>query len=177
MKKKEYRITNIYQLGIRFTKPGLYCVMSDTKEFNEYRFYDGKWIENWPEGVEFDVDGGPEDDIILGGLHWWLISDHMRKVLINSNITGIQFLPVKVTHAGLNEEIGPYWAINVIRNVDELTWSSIDDLDFFRRSTGIFVSNRLKRRLEQQGANRGVSFTRMPMELIDPSGSETRSRK
>ena len=171
MKKKEDRITNVYQLFIRFSKSGLYCVKSDTKGFNEYRFYDGTWIEDWPEGVEFIVDGEPEEDLVLGGLAWWLISDRMRQVFLDNNIPGVQFLPVKVIHVGRNEEIGPYWVINVIQSVDGLTWSSVDDLDFFRRSAGIFVTNRLKKKLEQQKANRGVSFRRMPMELIDPNGS------
>jgi hypothetical protein len=171
MKKQEDRITDIYMLGIRFTKPGLYCVKSDKKGFNEYRFYEGKWIEDWPDGIEFVVDGEPEEDIILGGLHYWLISDRMRQVLVDNNIPGVQFLPVKVVHTKWNKEIGPYWIINVIRSVKGLSWASVGNLDFFRRSTDIFVSNRLKKKLEQQQASRGASFTRMPMDLIDPNGS------
>lgn len=169
MTKRKDSITGIYLLGTCFTRPGYYCVRKDTKGFNEYRFYDGKLIEVWPEGIEFVVDGEPEDDFVLGGLHWLLISNRVCQLFIESGIAGIQYLPVKVVHNSSGEEIGPYWAMHVIRSIEGLTWSLVDDLDIFRVRASIFVSNRIKKKLEQKKVNRGASFTRMPMELIDPS--------
>jgi hypothetical protein len=161
------QITDIYMLGISFTKPGLYCVESDKQGFNEHRFYEGESIEDWPQGIVFVFDGGPKDDFLLGGLHWLLISESVRQVFIESKVKGVQYLPVKVVYILNNEEIGVYWAINVIQSVERLTWKFVDELDIFRRKTDIFISNRLKRKLEQRKATKGAYFTRMPQKILN----------
>jgi len=153
--KKKYKI---YELGYGFSNDGLYCVKSDKKGFNEYRFYDGKWIEDWPEGIEFVFEGEPIEDFLVGDLHWRLISDEVKQLFEQEEIPGVQFLPVLVYHAQLSRYIGPYWVLNVIKSVEKLRWHYVSNLDFFRWTTGIFISIKLKKHLEIKGIAKGTTF-------------------
>jgi hypothetical protein len=166
MSKSKNKSNRLYMLSNSFWTEGLICIQSDKKGFNEYRLYEGKWIEDWPDDVEFVVDGKQLEDFIVGGLHWRLISDRVRKVLEQENIQSVQFLPVKVFYAKSNDYIGPYWVLNIIRNVNSLRWEFVSGLDFFRRNTDTFVSERLKHSLVQANVTRGVSFTPVPLKTL-----------
>jgi len=155
--------SNVYQLFIGFTNKGLYYVKSDRREFNEYRFYNGEWIENWPEDISFIFDGEPEGDFLMGGLHWRLVSERVRQVFIQNKIPGVQFLPVKVIHNQTGKELGPYYVLNILQSAVGQNRTSIQNLDFFRRITDVFISERLKRQLEQEHASSGASFQRVPL--------------
>jgi len=105
--------------------------------------------------------------MIWGGLHWYLVSERIRQLFINNDIVGVQFLPVKVVHKKNYKEIGTFWVINVMQSVKSLRWNLINDMDIFRRRTDTFVSNRLRKLMIQNEANRGVGFLKMPTRLID----------
>jgi hypothetical protein len=151
----------------------LYCVGKDIKGFDgRHNFYQGKSINNWPIGITFYCEGAEEDDLLLGGLHWYLLSDKVRETLLSNKIVGVQFLPVKVIHQKTRNEIGRYWAINVFNEVDSLHWSQVQNNDIFRLSRGkkttIYVSEHVKTILEKNGATEGISFRRVPHSLIYP---------
>ena len=158
------QFNNVYLLGPDFTsKNNMYCVKSEIKGFDEYRFYKGEWIKDWPKDIIFYCEGKKEVDLLLGGLHWLLASERMRQVFIQNDVQGIQFLKTEVVHNNTGKVLDPYWAPNVIQATESLHWENIQNLNIFRcHKTSIFVSEQLKRWLEKAGAIRGVVFTRMP---------------
>jgi hypothetical protein len=163
----------IYQFGPSFGQSDeYYCISSDTKNFYEYRFYDGDIIKDWPKDVLFTCLGQFPTDLILGGLHYFLVSESIRRVLVDNNISGIQFLPVKVIFEKIHEAIGPYWVINVYREVGSLR-NYLEGGDIFRQSTSIYVSNRTKRLLEEAGAIRGCDFRGISDKLLSSSEPRT----
>jgi len=164
MPKKQFA----YLLSYDFETNGLYCVESDTKGFNEYRFYDGKWIEDWPEDILFIVEGEKIEDFMVCYLHYMLISERVRCALVEKDIQGVQYLPVRVVHRLTKENLGPYWALNVIPTVEKLRWNSIQGKDLFRyASTSVYISESLKNFLEQAQLTSGAGFVRIPQRLLD----------
>jgi hypothetical protein len=97
-------------------------VERDDRGFNEYRFYSGAWIDDWPEGVTIYVTGEQAEDYLVGGMHWIVVSEKVRGVFQQHKVHGVQFLPVQVIHCETKEEFGPYWVLHVIRSVDALDW-------------------------------------------------------
>ncbi len=53
-------------------------------------------LENWPEGITFYIKYQFAEDILIGGIHWVLVSDRVRQAIEKCQITGAQFLPVRV---------------------------------------------------------------------------------
>jgi hypothetical protein len=100
----------------------LVLVKSDKKGFNELRFYSGQFIKDWPEGITFYMKGTHYEDYLVVGLHWMVVSDGVRKVFEECELTGVQLLPVHIVIDGSGKEIGPYWAMNVYQEVDALHW-------------------------------------------------------
>ena len=155
-----------YKLGYQFTTPGLYCVKEDTKDFDEYRFYKGGIIDDWPDDIYFIFDGAPEENFLNGGLHWRLVSDQVRQVFEDNDVQGVQFLPVTVIHNKTGKQLGPYWVINVVQSVKKLEWNLIKDFLFVRRSTGLYISDSLKRKLEQAKVTSGASFRPISAKIL-----------
>ena len=166
MNKIKEKWSLLYHLGPDFGTKGLYCIESDKKDFNEYRFYSGEWIDDWPDDIEFVVDGEPLDDPILGGLHWRLFSEGMRQIIEQEKVPGVQFLPVKVLYAKTGDYIGPYWAPNIMLTANSIKAGFDSGYEFFRRSTGTFISDRLKRLLEKAKVTRGAYFRPVPMKML-----------
>lgn len=162
----------IYHLGPDFGTKGLHCIKWDCKDFNEYRFYSGEWIDDWPDDIEFVVDGKPLDDLILGGLHWLLYSEGMRQIFEQEKIPGVQFLPVNVLYAKTGGYIGPYWAPNIMLNTSSIEAGFASRYEFFRQSTATFISDRLKRLLEKTKVTRGIYFNPIPMKQLDLDASK-----
>lgn len=164
MPEKEFA----YLLGFGFRSSGLYSVDYDLRGFNEYRFYDGKLIKDWPEGIFFTVEGEIIEDFLELILHFKLISESVRKILIEHAVQGIQYLPVKVLHRLTNEYLGPYWVINVIPTVAKLRWDTISGLDVFRfGKTSVYISERIKKVLEKAQLTSGAVFIRIPRQTLD----------
>jgi hypothetical protein len=101
---------------------GLILVKDDLKGFNEYRFWDENLIEDWPEGITFYVKGKKHEDYVVVGLHWTIVSERVHKCFEELNVKGAQFLPVHIIIEEKKEEIGPYWALHVIQEIDALDW-------------------------------------------------------
>jgi len=157
-----------YLLSYSFEANGLYCVESDTKGFNEYRFYDGTWIEDWPEDILFIVEGEQEEDFMLCYLHYMLISDRVRRALIEKDIQGVQFLPTRVVHRQTKVNLGPYWALNIIPTVERLRWNTIQGKDLFRYAkTSAYISESLKNYLERANISSGADFVRIAQRTLD----------
>ncbi|PPD59155.1 imm11 family protein [Dehalogenimonas etheniformans] len=95
---------------------------NDLKGFDEYRFYEGKLIDDWPPGITFYVKGTGEEDYILVGIHWIVVSDRVKTKLEECGVFGVQFLPITVVNDENGEKLGPYWALNVFQEVDALDW-------------------------------------------------------
>lgn len=170
-------------LSSSFSEEGLYYVDSDEKGFNEYRFYEGKFIEDWPEGILFVFDGAPEQDFLMDGLHWRLVSERVRQVFLKHNIPGVQFLPVKAVHKQTGKELslGPYWVLNVYQSVNSLKdWQYVQNFDIFRRSVTIFISRRLKQLLEEEKVTSGAGFEPMSdyvLGIKEEAGEDKREKK
>lgn len=161
MVNQKLNTIKIFQIGYTFNKSGLYCINSDMKEFNEYRFYDDAMINDWPDGITFIFDGFPQDDFLLGGLHWMIISDRVKNTFEEEKVQNVQFLPVKVIHNKSGQDLGPHWVMNFYISVPKLDWNLVNNLDLFRFSTGKFISARLKKILIKEKIASGASFTPM----------------
>lgn len=174
----------------------VYIGRRDTKEFDEYRFYRGKAIDDWPEGITFNVRGEKPQDYLSLGLHWMTVSDHVRVAFEQCGVQGVQLLPVKVVVEKTGKEIGIYWALNVFQETDALDWehsrwlhperkyqdelpmldilrialrfNAVNGLDIFRLKvngrgdTRVFVSERVKKCLEEAGATSGFVLDPAP---------------
>jgi len=185
-KKRFYRVFPSVE-----AEPGspIFTGKDDMKGFNEFRFYKGKLIEDWPEGITFFVKGVLEDDYVLVGLHWIVVSERVCRVFEECEVKGAQFLPVHIVVEETGKELGAYWVINVFQEVDALDWEHTewidkwrDDLpvvnafrvavrreplkniDIFRLNVkgrghpGVYISERLKKCLDQAGATSGFEF-------------------
>lgn len=118
-----YRKRYVYKLWVDdSSRPGMVCVGRDDKGFDSLRFYAGNRIEDWPEGIKFFVEHQYTEDILIGGIHWVLVSDRVCQVFELSMFSGIQFLPVWVEEKASGSKIGQYWAINVTKEVEALDW-------------------------------------------------------
>jgi hypothetical protein len=52
MRKKKPPSTYYHRISVDDSDPlAMVCIGKDDKGFDEYRFYRGEWIDNWPEGV------------------------------------------------------------------------------------------------------------------------------
>lgn len=123
MKEKQQPKTYYFKIWVDDSDPlAMICSERDVKQFDEYRFYKGEWIENWPEGITFYIEGKHPEDYLLGGLHWIVVSERVRQAVKNCGSKSVQFLPVRVVHRDTNKEIGPYWALNVTRVLEALDW-------------------------------------------------------
>lgn len=123
MTSRGYRKEYIYKLSAdNSPHPGMISVGRDDKGFDSLRFYKGTLIDDWPEGITFFIEYQYPEDILIGGIHWVLVSDLVRHVFGQSMFSGIQFLPVWVDEKVTGKRIGLYWAINVIKEVEALDW-------------------------------------------------------
>jgi hypothetical protein len=126
MSEKVRPCTYYYKIWVDESDPlAMVCIERDDKGFNEHRFNEGKWIEDWPQGVTFYVEGEHPEDYLLGGPFWMVVSERVRQVceeFEECKVKGVQFLPVRVVHKESGEEIGPYWAVNVVQVVEALDW-------------------------------------------------------
>lgn len=163
---------SIYLLSFSFETPGIYCVESITKGFNEYQFYEGKQIDAWPEDILFIVDGWPKEEFLLCDLHYRLVSENVRRVFIEKDVQGVQFLPVRVVHRQTQKDLGLYWALNVIQTVEKLRWNFIQGIPLFRWGiTSIYISHSLKDYLEEAGLTSGAGFVSVPHRTLNREDS------
>jgi hypothetical protein len=99
------------------------AVEVDSKGFDVSNFDNGKWLDNWPEGITFFYNRGEyAEDHLFGGPYWELVSERVRQIFEKNNIHGVQFLPVKTISNKTGSEIGKYWAMNVFQEVEALDW-------------------------------------------------------
>jgi hypothetical protein len=101
-----------------------YAGKCDEKGFNELKFYEGKEIEDWPDGITFFVKGQRGNDYVSIVIHWILVSEKVRETFEKYDIQGAQLLPVRLIHNKTGKEFGPYWVINVFQEVDALDWDN-----------------------------------------------------
>jgi hypothetical protein len=172
MPNEETAPTIIHEISADLSEsPGMYCIQMDDQGFDAYRFYDGKLIEDWPKDITLICVYQYEEDILLGELHWKIVSERVRKVFENLEIQGVQFLPVSVIDSNFGKKIGQYWALNVIQTSPSLKLEDIKDLDIFRLKakggrTATFISERVKQKLESIGAIKGMYFIQVPSRII-----------
>jgi hypothetical protein len=162
LKREDYDMKKIYLLTYNFTENESYCVNSVTDNFNKYRFYNGEIIDDWPDNIKFEFFGDSCEDFLLGGLHWRLVSENVRKVFIRENIPGVQFLPVHVVYLPFRKEIGPYWVMNVLFDETQTPNNNNIKWDIFRRRASIYITERLKVLLENENVTSGAGFELMP---------------
>jgi hypothetical protein len=172
MKNEEkHSYKKIYQLTSDFSEsPGMHCLRRDSEGFDVYRFYEGQLINDWPQDITFHCEVQFEDDYLLGGLHWKIVSERVREIFEKNKITGVQFLPVKILDSRSGQFVGEFWALNVIQTTNSLKLKDTKDLDIFRLAgktgTGIFISERLKKMLEKSGSVRGMDFVEVPKRTV-----------
>jgi hypothetical protein len=121
-KRHSYYFYEMFHGGPVTPKPGgiIYAGKDDFKGFDELRFHRGKPIPDWPGGITFYVKGHRQDDYIVVGLHWMVVSERVRQVFTEYKLEGIQLLPLRIVHHETGEEMGPYYALNVFKGVDAL---------------------------------------------------------
>lgn len=83
----------------------------------------GTRIEAWPDGVTLFIEGEHLEDYLFSVLpDWIVVSERARRALEQCQINGIQFLPVRVVRKASGVEVGPYWLLHVVRQVEGLDW-------------------------------------------------------
>lgn len=122
--KKQWRAI-FYKVSMADSDPkALMAPQVDAKGFDEYRFYKGEWIEDWPEGITISFTRGEHaEDFMLGGFSWKLVSERVRQIFVQHQIGGVQFLPIRVIHQKTGKEVGKYWVLNVVQQVEALDWA------------------------------------------------------
>ncbi|MDI7278020.1 MAG: hypothetical protein QME94_18730 [Anaerolineae bacterium] len=103
-------------------RPPMLCQRADDKAIDSRTLHAGERIDDWPAYPTFYVDYHHDDDFVLLWPHWSVFSDRVRLVFEESRIEGVQFLPVRVIDERRQEEVGPYWVLNVVRELDALDW-------------------------------------------------------
>jgi hypothetical protein len=113
-----------YKLSIDDSDPkGWMVVERDIKGFDRFRFFKSERIEDWPEGITFSFSRGEHvKDQLIGGGYWDLVSERVRQVFVNHSIRGVQFLPVNVIRKPSGKEVGTYWMLHVLQEVEALDW-------------------------------------------------------
>ena len=179
-------------------EPGMVIVSKEVHGFNAHKFSEGIRIENWPENVKFYVSGDNNEDLLIGGFAWYLVSDRVRIAFEECNVEDVQFLPVIFLNTDNGERVGCYWVLHVLSELEALNWERtrwlypekrdieqypilniikevfqedvVKDVDIFRLrvkdqvSTIIYISERLKRCLENAEATIGFKF--IPVTII-----------
>ena len=165
----------VYAISLDFSgEPGMYPRGSDLKGFNEYLFYDGKEINEWPEGITFYFEGPRVDDYWVARLGWNVVSDKVKNVFHRNHIQGAQLLPVTLIHKTSGASY-PYWALNLYNTVFNIRRRYVQGLDIFRMrdiagegaQPMIYISGRLKRYLEEADAVSGFGFRPIPDRILD----------
>ena len=187
MKKRAYYY---YKLWFAETE-GAICRPVDLKGVSEYFIYDPEPVKEWPEGVTFYAEGEPLEDYLFPiGVWWVIVSERVKRALEELGATeGVQFLPIRVIRKETGEEVPGYYVLHVWRHIaalDEehtkfieprheeypeldiavvaLRREALRGVDIFRlkeRNDSIYVSRRVKRRLEEMGAT-GFKWIRVP---------------
>jgi len=187
MKKRAYYY---YELWFAETE-GAICRPVDLKGVSEYFIYDPEPVKEWPEGVTFYAEGEPLEDYLFPiGVWWVIVSERVKRALEELGATeGVQFLPIRVIRKETGEEVPGYYVLHVWRHIaalDEehtkfieprheeypeldiavvaLRREALRGVDIFRlkeRNDSIYVSRRVKRRLEEMGAT-GFKWIRVP---------------
>jgi Immunity protein family (Imm11) len=152
-----------FQLTFDFSESvGIVCTDKDIKQFNVYRLFDGKRIDDWPDGVIFYCEVTQEDDFVLGGLHWKLVSERFQNVFEKNQVQGVQFLPVTIMDRQQRKAYDTYFVLNVFQTVSALNWEEVGYLDIFRQSgrggTGIYISNRIRQALDKSDSAKGLGY-------------------
>jgi len=148
---------------------------------SEYFIYQPEPIEEWPEEIAFYAEGEPLEDYLFPTMvDWVLISERVKQVLEKLEVKGVQFLPIRVVRKETGEEVPGYWVLHVWKQIsaldeehtvyfeprDEkypqldiikvaLRKEAIGKAEIFRlkeRKVSIYVSRRVKERLEEIGA-------------------------
>jgi hypothetical protein len=160
---------------------GAVCRKADLKGVSEYFIYQPEPIEEWPEEIAFYAEGEPLEDYLFPTMvDWVLISERVKQVLEKLEVKGVQFLPIRVVRKETGEEVPGYWVLHVWKQIsaldeehtvyfeprDEkypqldiikvaLRKEAIGKAEIFRlkeRKVSIYVSRRVKERLEEMGA-------------------------
>ncbi len=187
MKKRAYYY---YKLWFAETE-GAICTEADLKGVSKYFIYDPEPVKEWPEGVTFYAEGELFEDYLFPTVvDWVLISERVKRALEELGATeGVQFLPIRVIRKETGEEVPGYYVLHVWRHIaalDEehtkfieprheeypeldiavvaLRREALRGVDIFRlkeSNVSIYVSRRVKRRLEEMGAT-GFKWIRVP---------------
>jgi hypothetical protein len=161
---------------------GAVCRKVDLQGVSEYFIYRPEPVKEWPKGVTFYAEGEPLEDYLFPTVVDWVpISERVKQVLEELGaMEGVQFLPIRVVRKETGEEVPGYWVLHVWKHIsalDEehtkfieprnekypqlsiavvaLRWAAIKDVDIFRlkeKHVSIYVSRRVKERLEEIGA-------------------------
>jgi hypothetical protein len=125
MPKKELRRAIFYEVSMDDSNPNaLRGVEKDTRGIDPSCFYSGRWIDDWPVGITFSYSLGEEpEDYLVAGAYWELASERVRQVFVQYQIAGVQFLPIRALYKKTGKEVGTYWALNVVREVEALDWT------------------------------------------------------
>jgi len=114
-----------FKIGMDDSDPEAFMAPQiDNKGFDKYRLSDAEWIDDLPDDVSFTFTQGKHPEhYMMGGAYWTLVSEAVRTVLVQHDIMGAQFLPVRVFHSTQPKVIGKYWALHVIQTAEALDWT------------------------------------------------------
>lgn len=122
------KLEKIYHLvweGSLFDKNPSFISESETNTggFNGLLINNGHRImKEWPGSFTVYVHGSEPVDYFLCGAYYSVVSDKVRNIIQKLSDKDGEFLPIKVLSNSTKQEIGKYWVLNIINNIDGLDW-------------------------------------------------------
>ena len=103
------------------------CLSEELYGVDQYDVEQGKCISNWDERITLIYnpnEGNRSTDYLANDLGWLVVSSEFKKILEESDITGIQYLPINVKNKLDNKELEGYFVANICNLVDALDFEN-----------------------------------------------------
>lgn len=123
--REEQRFLQLSDAGEDEDSPRRWCGAIIFRGLYDWELNEGRARSDWDDYasaiVNMDSDGPPED------LPWtmsgqYVVSDRLRKLIERYASGSAQFLRVRMTHAGRDLDLPPYWLVNWLHVDDCIDW-------------------------------------------------------
>ncbi|MCD7034560.1 maleate cis-trans isomerase [Metabacillus sp. GX 13764] len=99
------------------------CFCENTLGWEQYELSEGKTINNWDKELTFyydPVEGKQIPDYIHNNLSWFIVSPQFKNILMETDESGVQFLPLNIVNKENEHSIHDYSVANIINVVDAI---------------------------------------------------------
>lgn len=103
------------------------CLSEELYGVDQYDVEQGKCISHWDERITLSYnpnEGKISTDYLANDLGWLLVSYKFKKLLEDSQISGIQYLPINVKNKIDNKELKGYFVANIYNFIDALDFEN-----------------------------------------------------